>query len=219
MPVVLNFSAIDEICISSTAKLHITVRDCATPTFLWENWQGSGDPLGENKLSEGGAWAHYNLQQKLLAKFDTSKDYKRNKMQLAAHKCFTIASLKPIFGAEYPANANKLRRIHRFKVLKQETLVSAARRNGKTYAACEFSSATMCSIPHMTIAVFSTGRRASHAFLLTVAKMIVFLGYKEWVHEFNQEVITLRNPADHRDLRKLSSFPSRPEIGNVFYKV
>jgi hypothetical protein len=216
MPSVLGFGRIDEIALLHNAKLELEKRACCLPTPKSSKWAQNDDPMSFSANQESTGWKSLKDIYRFLDMFDQSEDYKRNQMQRRAHDFYIQSTLRAIFGSDFGHNIAKLREMFRLVELKQEVLVSAPRRNGKTYATCMYSSAVMCAVPNMTLACFSTGRRASRAFLLTTYKMLLFLGFKDWIVEFNQEVIMMRNPKNDKDERKISSFPSRPEIGRVF---
>lgn len=216
MPIcAVQFGYLDEQSLRYSAKLELERNKCARPTHKTAKWVDDSRMDG-SASDESTGWKSLKAIYGFLDDFDNSPDYKRNLMQRRAHDFYIQATLRAIFGSDFGHNIAKLRAMYRLTELRQEVLVSAPRRNGKTYATCMFGSGVMCAVPNMTLAVFSTGRRASRAFLLTTYKMIVHLGFKDWIHEFNQEVITLRNPKNERDERKISSFPSRPDIGREF---
>jgi hypothetical protein len=217
MPVcAIGFEYLDQTSLKHFATLELEKKRCSRPTHKSAKWVNDSNVDGEGEESTG--WKSLKAIYGFLDDFDASQDYKRNLMQRRAHDFYIQATLRAIFGSDFGHNISKLREMYRLTELRQEVLVSAPRRNGKTYATCMFSSAVMCAVPNMTVAVFSTGRRASRAFLLTTYKMIVHLGFKDWIKEFNQEVIMLRNPKSDRDERKISSFPSRPDIGRDFQR-
>lgn len=214
--VALGFNVLAQESLRFNAALDLSMRKCAMPTSKALRFAACDTPLGVTTSNESVGWKSLKELYRLLDLFDQSKEFKRNAMQRRAIDFYIQATLRAIFGSDFGHNIAKLRQMFRLTELRQEVLVSAPRRNGKTYATCMFSSAVMCAVPNITIACFSTGRRASRAFLLTTYKMIVFLGFRDWIKEFNQEVMVLKNPKDDRDERKISSFPSRPDIGRVF---
>jgi len=94
--------------------------------------------------------------------------------------------------------------------IRQEILICSPRRWGKTTSVSMFAASAMVAIEGVTIAIFSTGRRASRALMELVYAFLMRLpGMRERVVTYNQE--TLRIQFGNGDVRTLNSYPSSVE--------
>jgi len=86
----------------------------------------------------------------------------RSQDQRLFHRWYELACMPNIYGAAaWNANYTRIMREHNCKKLRQEVLVLAPRRFGKTYAIAMFVAAMLLCVPGIEIAIFSTGKRAS----------------------------------------------------------
>ena len=216
MPTVipLSFGSLVNTTLAHSTNIEFAKQRALKPTPKWHGWLRGDDPTGsKTTTASASGWANLRNVYSLLERFDKILEKGRNTMQRRAHDYYIQASLRAIFGGSFAHCIGQLKRMFHLTTLKQEALVAAGRRMGKTWCTCMFCAAVLIACAGMTIAVFSTGRRASRSFLVQVYQFVCMLGYKSWVDrgEWNQETMVLVHPDNENDKRKISSFPSRPE--------
>lgn len=209
---VLSFQPFAESCVKEHFHRASKRHDALFPTTHLDHIAKKQNPVSSDQASNNSGWQRLRHVYKLLDKFDNMEGFRRNLMQRKAHENYIQASLRIIMGKDFVNNVGRLRQMYRLKHLRQEALVAAPRRFGKTFSTAMFCAVMMIAIGLVTIACFSTGRRASRAFLLTVHKMLEALGCGSQIKEFNEESMTLVDKHDSTDKRTIKSFPSRPQI-------
>lgn len=101
--------------------------------------------------------------------------------------------------------------------LQPEFMAITPRRTGKTYTVAMFVVCMAFAVERLEQAIFSTGRRASKKLLDLIYSFICRVpGMKEWITVHNVETIELTNPKDPKDVRKISSYPSKVKISLLF---
>lgn len=87
------------------------------------------------------------------------------------------------------------------------------RRFGKTYSVAMFVVAMAFAVEGIEQAIFSTGRRASSKLLdLIYSFMCHIPGMKESIQRHNVETIWIDGPHGPKDVRKISSYPSKVKV-------
>lgn len=208
----LSFAPFSDSCTQHYAVETKHKLNSLRPSSRWEKIARGDDPVsaGAEKVNSG--WQRLKNVYSMLAKFDSMEGYTRNEMQRKAHEYYIQASLRVIMGKDFVNNVGRLRRIYGTPKLRQETLIAAPRRFGKTFCTTMFCAVMLIVIGFVSIACFSTGRRASRSFLVTTQKMVDAVGEKPMITGFNEEMMTLTNMDNSSDQRVIKSFPSRPEI-------
>ncbi len=97
--------------------------------------------------------------------------------------------------------------------LRQEVMVTAVRRFGKTWAVAIFCAALLHSVPDIEVSIFSTGRRASKKLLFTIKRFIGMLPKMDETNwSSNEETMWIQGTEGKNDKRILNSYPSKVEI-------
>lgn len=100
----------------------------------------------------------------------------RSADQVEFHEMFIEASLPHIFGkATWPMVAQRVLSRLGIARVRSEVLVLTPRRYGKTTSVAMFVAAMLLEVPGITIAVYSTGKRASDGVMAQVGKYISLL--------------------------------------------
>jgi len=131
--------------------------------------------------------------------------YIRTSVQKDIHNGMIGAVMPRLFQNDSDSDMRKSMRMHNMKQIKQQFMVLAGRRVGKTIATAMFTAAYLLSVPSCNICVFSTGRRASNLFLQEVKSLLsedpIFAAL---IATDNSEHLCLDVNGDKR---KISSFP------------
>jgi hypothetical protein len=215
----LSFAPFSESCVNHYGKSALKRIESLKPSSRWQKMARGDDPVSAGCEKSNSGWLRLKNVYKLLAKFDSMEGYTRNNMQRKAHDYYIQASLRVIMGKDFVNNVGRLRRMYAMPKLRQETLIAAPRRFGKTFATTMFCAVMLIVIGFVSIACFSTGRRASRAFLVTTQKMVDAVGQKRMISAFNEEMMMLKNPDNESDQRVIKSFPSRPEIEDYVFLI
>lgn len=155
---------------------------------------------------------------------------KRSPMQMDFHESMFLSAIGHFYKKDLNVQAHNIMRRHNVRDLEKNiTAILTARRVGKTTSLASFIAAMMTSVEECTIAVFSTGARASSLVLDLVHAFILHLDGGAWANRViakNQETLWLQGPNGKNDKRKLSCVPSVAEISifttiyvHIIYKV
>jgi hypothetical protein len=129
----------------------------------------------------------------------------RSKVQKQLHLGMTGAVLQRIFHMESDAEMKVAMTIHRIKSDKQQFMAITPRRFGKTTAVAMFVAALALAVPGITVAIFSTGRRASNLLLQQVKSLLLCVpGAAAKIISSNVETLHM---ADGSMTSKISSYP------------
>jgi hypothetical protein len=131
--------------------------------------------------------------------------YIRTQVQRDIHKGMVGAVVPRLFMNDTESTLQKALRDNNIQKTKQQFMVLAGRRVGKTIATSLFVSAYLLSVPSCNICVFSTGKRASNLFLQEVKAMLSSdTDISSLIKTDNSEHLVLDVDGDPR---KISSFP------------
>ena len=131
--------------------------------------------------------------------------YVRTSVQKDIHNGMIAAVLPKLFVNDSDSDMRKAMRLYNMTQTKQQFMVLAGRRVGKTIATAMFTAAYLLSVPSCSICVFSTGRRASNLFLQEVKSLLLEEPvFASLISTDNSEHLRLNIEGD---LRKISSFP------------
>lgn len=186
MPIsTLSFSSFVKATFSHATEQNLRKQKASKPVHAWSSWRKGDariDPAtlsnSVNTTAKAGhhdGWAVLRNIYDTFDYLDQREGFKRTVMQRRAHEFFIEATLRIIFGKSFAANVGRLKRRFSLRRLRQEALVSAPRRFGKTYGTAMFTSVFNYCVPYSTIGVYSTGRRASQSFLTTQYKITCVL--------------------------------------------
>jgi hypothetical protein len=129
----------------------------------------------------------------------------RSKVQKQLHLGMTGAVLQRIFHLESDAEMKVAMTLHRIKSDKQQFMAITPRRFGKTTAVAMFVAALALAVPGITVAIFSTGRRASNLLLQQVKSLLMCIpGAAAKIVSSNVETLHM---ADGAMTSKISSYP------------
>ncbi len=98
--------------------------------------------------------------------------YVRSKDQMWFHQAFFQACLPKIYGKEWENSSMRVMESYGITDIRYEVMAMTPRRWGKTVSVAMFVAALLLDVPGLTIAVFSTGKRASGSLTELVKKMI-----------------------------------------------
>ena len=132
----------------------------------------------------------------------------RSKMQVSFHEAFLSSCSQDLYKMDKDTDFVAVHARQGWENFKQSTLCLTPRRMGKTTAIAMFVSAYLFCVPETTIAIFSTGRRASLKLLQQVRSMLLKLPDAEQRvgNIKNKEDLTVLGNNKH-DTRRVSSFP------------
>ena len=159
--------------------------------------------------------AALELLYDMLRKIDAAS-YPRSHHQRKFHESFVKASLRSIYGDEYPAAEEKL--LKRFESAKINPIVMIVtpRRFGKTYSVAQYVAAYSAAIDGREVAIFSTGRRASKKMLDLVMKFLMPLiaGRKKiFTQNVEEVVIQMLEPPYAKN--KICSYPAKVQARTI----
>jgi hypothetical protein len=131
----------------------------------------------------------------------------RSKVQKQLHLGMTGAVLQRIFHVESDAEMRMAMTAHHIKSIKQQFMAITPRRFGKTTAVAMFVAALALAVPGITVAIFSTGRRASSLLLKQVKSLLLCIpGAESKLVSSNVETLHL---SDGGLMSKISSYPGQ----------
>lgn len=140
----------------------------------------------------------------------------RSKNQRTFHRSMTMAVMPHIYGDEYDIEEERLLRDFGVDRFNPWTAIQTPRREGKSTALCMMGVAVLWTIPFITQVGYSTGRRASMMNLENTVRMLQTLpGAKDRILKCNHEQLWIRGTAGIDDVRQMSWYPSREDIGNA----
>lgn len=140
----------------------------------------------------------------------------RSKNQRTFHRAMIMAIMPHIYGDEYDVEEERLLKEFDEERFNPWTAIQTPRREGKSTALCMMGVAVLWVIPFITQVGYSTGRRASMMNLENTVRMIQILpGAKDRILKCNHEQLWIRGTAGIDDVRQLSWYPSREDIGNA----
>lgn len=144
---------------------------------------------------------------KLLDAMDRffSKLY-RSPQQKAFHKAFLASCLRIIYGDEYENQKHRVMAKYKFKSRKQQVLVCAPRRMGKTFSTAFFCIVFAILISGVELSIFSPGKRQSVALMGVIVDFLSKLGESDRILRRNEEKLQIR--ALDGKISKINAYPS-----------
>lgn len=152
--------------------------------------------------------AGHAIVENVIKKLDTLS---RSELQVQMHRVFLKCCANVIFGGDVVANYQlEIMEKWKWPDLKQEQIITAPRRFGKSWAVAMFACALALSKPNVEISIFSTGSRAAGADggLMSIIKRLIkghFGIGREFIVLDNQERLFLK--FGDNDIRKINAFP------------
>lgn len=142
------------------AKLHDASK------FIRRRIHVSTDRMGDISRNQGDIRAA-NVLKRL-----NNLGYVRSKDQMWFHQAFFQACLPKIYGKEWENSSMRVMEAYGITDIRYEVMAMTPRRWGKTVSVAMFVAALLLDVPGLTIAVFSTGKRASGSLTELVKKII-----------------------------------------------
>ena len=143
----------------------------------------------------------------LLTRLDTS-GFERSTHQVLFHRAFEESCARVLYGDAYAIHRAAIDAKNNWTSGKSEVLISTPRRFGKTFAVSQFCACIALSCKQ-DIVIFSPGRRASRALLVTIHRFIVAAGCEDRLREYNQEQIRVQSMDAGEPSSSIRSFPSK----------
>lgn len=169
--------------------------------------------LGQDAGSECEGDRRVRRVREALAYMDT-KGFKRSKQQKVMHEGFLAVSYSAYYGKSIARHLLRLLRESGFSELRQEALVLAPRRYGKTISLCLFSAAELVTQPDHDILIYSNNHRASKMMLLQTYRCVRILQANE---DFGGKVTSLnKNESMTYETQdgftnELFAYPAKPD--------
>ncbi|MEI6727137.1 MAG: hypothetical protein WCN81_13050, partial [Actinomycetes bacterium] len=133
--------------------------------------------------------------------------------QIAFHNAVVAALAEGVFGRELLAEVrDELEFRYGFTDFTPIVAILAPRRFGKTWGIAELACACLLSIPHYIVVIASLGSRVSTELMDTMKSFLANVpGFEEQTDRNNANFLTVTNPADARDVRKVRWVPGEPD--------
>ena len=132
----------------------------------------------------------------------------RSEQQKQFHHSFLSASLRVIYGDTYKKERHRICKKYGFTTTKQQVLVCAPRRIGKTFAVAFYCIAMAIIIPEVEISIFSPGKRQSQALMGHIQKYLEKVNESARIIRSNEEKLILRSM--NGKMSKINAYPSNP---------
>lgn len=139
---------------------------------------------------------------RLIEQYLYSSGYKLTLDQQTFARKYVDACLPLIYGKEWSSNSVRVMRERGIDKMMSDVMVICPRRFGKTFVVALFLAALCSAVPGITVAVFSTGRRASSNLTQNIEQfMRRFPGVEERIIKRNDEQIFIAAEGALRDQR------------------
>jgi hypothetical protein len=138
----------------------------------------------------------------------------RSPWQIKLHQECIRATLVQTLGSDYDALVDRvcLERGWRDGP-KQELLVLASRRSGKTFGIALFAACLAMCVPSVDIVIFSLSLRQSQKMLALIVGFVMRLEQgRKMVTRVSQDRLLLKGPNGAQDIRSVLSYPGRSEV-------
>ncbi len=199
------------------SKRHQQVERVRNPEPAWQSyvkvkktsaWQSGGVATNLSPMER------LNNLEAALAKLDRIKPF--HAQQKVFFKAYTVAMLSFIFGNEIHRYMRELMQRYRVTEIREDVLVIATRRMGKTYATAAFAAALALTQPGIAINIFSTGQRTATALRMLVWNFIIQITDDTTVITAQNEKFTeVRGPENSRSV--IRSLPGVVEISFLWF--
>lgn len=150
-------------------------------------------------------------------KFPNGKPYQRSIFQCTMHHRMLNNILHAIYGADLQRRAAMILKRNRFDKVVKNTIVSAARRTGKTSAAAMLVASLLRHKPNVVIVVISTYLRTSRWFIRDVRELLVTIDMQGVRVQYSADEIKLWTSAS--DVRTLTGLPGMAKVCCVSFSL
>lgn len=130
----------------------------------------------------------------------------RSPGQKEFHHMFLSTCLRIIYGDDYERERHRVMAKYKFESKKQQALICAPRRFGKTFAVSFFAIVVAIVLPEIEISIFSPGKRQSVALMNHIFSFMKNLGEDDRVIRKNEEKMVLRSLNGKSS--KINAYPS-----------
>lgn len=138
--------------------------------------------------------------------FEKLNTLHRSSQQKIFHKTMLASFLRIIYGKSYDAEKHRVMTKYGFESRKQQVIICAPRRMGKTFAVALIMVVMVIVMPEIEISIFSPGKRQSVALMGVIVEFMNKLGEGERIIQRNEEKMRVRS-LDGR-VSKLNAYPS-----------
>lgn len=151
---------------------------------------------------------HYmRTVRKYMTRYDEG-DHPRTPDQILIQERCLAALARYCYGEELAANELEIKRVNGFTDVKQEVLITAARRVGKSMIIAMLMAAILNTFPRVEICIFASGSRAAGGTmgLMGLVKMFLtkYYDYTNFEKSTDQHLYVEVGPSD---VRKMHAFP------------
>lgn len=122
------------------------------------------------------------------------------------HQMFLATCLRVIYGDDYAKERHRVMVKYGFKSKKQQALICAPRRFGKTFSVAFFTVVIGIILPEVEISIFSPGKRQSVALMNHIYTFVKKLDQLDRVVQKNEEKMVLRTLNGRES--KINAYPS-----------
>lgn len=130
----------------------------------------------------------------------------RSPQQKEFHNAFLGACLRIIYGDSFQRERHRVVRKYEFESRKQQVLVCAPRRMGKTFSTAYFAIAMCLNVSGLEISIFSPGKRQSVALMGHICDWLYKLGEIDRIVRRNEEKLVVRSFDGKTS--KINAYPS-----------
>lgn len=130
----------------------------------------------------------------------------RSTQQKDFHKFMIASFLRIVYGKDFNKEKHRVMAKYQFETRKQQVLICAPRRMGKTFATA-FICIVMCIVvPEIEVSIFSPGKRQSVALMGVIVSFMDRLGEGQRIVQRNEEKMKVRS-LDGK-MSKINAYPS-----------
>ena len=130
----------------------------------------------------------------------------RSSTQKDFHQSFLSACLRLIYEEDYERERHRVCKKYNFSSKKQQVLICAPRRMGKTFATAFFAIVFAINVPGTEVSIFSPGKRQSVSLMEHIVGFMNKLGEDDRVIRKNEEKLVLRSINGKES--KINAYPS-----------
>lgn len=130
----------------------------------------------------------------------------RSPQQKSFHKAFLASCLRIIYGKDYDKEKHRVMAKYKFKSRKQQVLVCAPRRMGKTFSTAYFCIVFAIIVSGVELSIFSPGKRQSVALMGHIVDFMKKLGESDRIVRRNEEKLQIRSLDG--GISKVNAYPS-----------
>ena len=130
----------------------------------------------------------------------------RSKTQKEFHQIFLSTCLRLIYEDDYERERHRVVEKYKFPTKKQNAIVLAARRLGKSFAVALFAAVLIVVLDEIEISIFSASKRQSMMLMNHVHKFIGKLGWTDRILQKNEEKMRVRTFNGKES--KLNAYPA-----------